>query len=87
MNPNDVTAQYQAMVKEHKVNQGVPTQSCKNMVAQFDLGSAPAPGAAGDALVAGFCGVRFKQGEVFTKIRREGVSNRSRGRLRSPIKM
>ncbi len=60
---------------------------------QFEMGSARASRAANDALVVGFA-VRatktncsgFANGLLATRsVRRGGASNRSRGRLRSPV--
>jgi hypothetical protein len=48
----------------------------------FKTGSAPAPGAADDALVVGSCARRSFYNlsvVVRTKVRREGAPNRSRG--------
>jgi len=48
---------------------------------QFEMGSAPAPGAAGDALVAGSCVRKFSfnlNTLVRTMVRRGGAPNRSR---------
>ena len=49
---------------------------------QFEMGSAPAPGAADDALVVGLCvrkSLLNPNTLARTKVRREGAPNRSRG--------